>query len=220
MGYLIWSNEHDQWWGPHHSGCTSDLAEAGIYDELDAMRICGIREGFFRSYLDDGRPHEVMIPAPNLDIIRRAAAIRAILGLAILGLNATERRTEPPLTGGAWLREAPKSQRVYCDGGNGCPDFGACIAAGTCHRKGHKLDGTMPEPPDLSFVRTGDKWPFTFWWRDDSTNTGMDRHWRIAAISADAVDPETFARDEDPITWAQVLAMPNPYLVHLEDLTP
>lgn len=40
MTYLIWSNEHDAWWGPNERGYTRTLAGAGIYSREDAIRIC------------------------------------------------------------------------------------------------------------------------------------------------------------------------------------
>ena len=29
--YLIWTHEHDMWWGPNERGYTSEVAEAGRY---------------------------------------------------------------------------------------------------------------------------------------------------------------------------------------------
>lgn len=40
MKYLIWSNEHDAWWGPDGWGYTRTLAGAGRYSREDAIRIC------------------------------------------------------------------------------------------------------------------------------------------------------------------------------------
>jgi|HubBroStandDraft_6_1064221.scaffolds.fasta_scaffold00529_3 hypothetical protein len=40
MTYLIWSNEHDGWWGPGERGYTRTLDKAGLYSREDAIRIC------------------------------------------------------------------------------------------------------------------------------------------------------------------------------------
>lgn len=44
MKYLIWSWRHSQWWGPDHSGYTSDVTEAGRYTTMEAATIM-IRSG-------------------------------------------------------------------------------------------------------------------------------------------------------------------------------
>jgi hypothetical protein len=38
--YLIWSNEHQAWWGPNKFGYVSELGSAGLYDQDDALRVC------------------------------------------------------------------------------------------------------------------------------------------------------------------------------------
>ena len=37
--YVIWSFEHDAWWGPHAWGYTPDLKKAGRYGQTQADRI-------------------------------------------------------------------------------------------------------------------------------------------------------------------------------------
>jgi len=37
--YLVWSFEHDAWWGPNESGYTKDIERAGRYSQRDAGRI-------------------------------------------------------------------------------------------------------------------------------------------------------------------------------------
>lgn len=37
--YVIWSFEHNQWWGPDHSGYTPVLSMAGRYDAREAGEI-------------------------------------------------------------------------------------------------------------------------------------------------------------------------------------
>lgn len=48
--FLIWSNEHRQWWGPAKSGYTPWINEAGRYTLSDAVTIC-------RQATLDGRLH-------------------------------------------------------------------------------------------------------------------------------------------------------------------
>lgn len=38
--YLIWSYEHDAWWGPGKCGYTRDETKAGRYQEAEAKEIC------------------------------------------------------------------------------------------------------------------------------------------------------------------------------------
>lgn len=66
------------------------------------------------------------------------------------------------------------------------------------------------EPEDLSFVRTGVGWPFTFWQRDDETAQDPfveakdgERWWDCA--DGDGV--------EGPFDWRHVAAQADPQLV-------
>jgi len=38
-GYMIWSFEHRQWWGPGHCGYTPDMEKAGRYTAEEAGAI-------------------------------------------------------------------------------------------------------------------------------------------------------------------------------------
>lgn len=38
--YLIWSNEHNAWWGPGSCGYAPGLTGAGTYTREEALRIC------------------------------------------------------------------------------------------------------------------------------------------------------------------------------------
>jgi hypothetical protein len=38
--FLIWSYEHDAWWGPAKMGYTKDFERAGRYTKDEAARIC------------------------------------------------------------------------------------------------------------------------------------------------------------------------------------
>lgn len=37
--YVIWSHQHEAWWGPDRAGYTTDLAEAGRYTLEEAGEI-------------------------------------------------------------------------------------------------------------------------------------------------------------------------------------
>lgn len=44
--YVVWSNEHQCWWGPDCKGYRRNLADAGKYSRDDAIGICrGARGG-------------------------------------------------------------------------------------------------------------------------------------------------------------------------------
>jgi hypothetical protein len=38
--YLIWSTEHDGWWGPGGLGYVRHVGEAGRYTREEALEIC------------------------------------------------------------------------------------------------------------------------------------------------------------------------------------
>jgi hypothetical protein len=38
--YLIWSAEHEGWWGPAGLGYVRDVGEAGRFSREDALEIC------------------------------------------------------------------------------------------------------------------------------------------------------------------------------------
>jgi hypothetical protein len=38
--YLIWSNEHNAWWGPGRIGYTTEPSKAGRYSLAEASQIC------------------------------------------------------------------------------------------------------------------------------------------------------------------------------------
>jgi hypothetical protein len=37
--WLVWSYEHNAWWGPNHCGYYTDLGSAGLYTEPEAKHI-------------------------------------------------------------------------------------------------------------------------------------------------------------------------------------
>lgn len=58
--HLVWSNEHQAWWGADHCGYTRIIDNAGRYDRDEAFRIAGTRGGGWR--LNSGNPGEIAIP--------------------------------------------------------------------------------------------------------------------------------------------------------------
>ncbi len=64
--YLIWSVEHDGWWGPNESGYVNDVALAGRYEKSRANAICVKANRF----CDSGDVNEVAIPESSVVKIR------------------------------------------------------------------------------------------------------------------------------------------------------
>lgn len=62
-GWLIWSRYHEAWWKPNEQGYTTDMMCAGRYLREDADRIARVR------LMDDGTPGEVVVKAPELELI-------------------------------------------------------------------------------------------------------------------------------------------------------
>ena len=62
--YIIWSFEHDAWWGPNHRGYNSQKKDAGVYSYQEALDIClGANYGFYKG--SEKMPYEVMVPLPR-----------------------------------------------------------------------------------------------------------------------------------------------------------
>ncbi len=40
LKYCVWSNEHNAWWKPNHSGYTQSVEGAGLYPYDEAIDIC------------------------------------------------------------------------------------------------------------------------------------------------------------------------------------
>lgn len=59
--WLIWSNEHNAWWGPGHCGYPDDIAAAGGYTLAQAIEICTQR-----SWMRGRVPPETMIHESSL----------------------------------------------------------------------------------------------------------------------------------------------------------
>ena len=69
------------------------------------------------------------------------------------------------------------------------------------------------EPADLDFVRTGDKWPYTFWQRDDVS--AREAEYSAAERWYDCGDESA---EEGPQTWEHVSSLPDPRWVQFTDL--
>lgn len=65
--WLVWSNEHNAWWGPKCCGYTQEEKQAGRYSMAEAMDICE-KAGDGRMNLHPGGkiPPEIPVPAPEL----------------------------------------------------------------------------------------------------------------------------------------------------------
>lgn len=64
--YLIWSNEHNAWWGPDRRGYALHLAAAGRYTREDALSICqSARDG----WRDGEPPPEIPVWEPDAVLI-------------------------------------------------------------------------------------------------------------------------------------------------------
>ena len=74
--YLIWSNEHNAWWGPDRCGYRQSIEQAGRYSLPEALRCCDLR-----SKVTGHLPSEVVQPSPEL--------------LTLLAAPPTERAPEP-----------------------------------------------------------------------------------------------------------------------------
>jgi hypothetical protein len=68
--YVIWSFEHDAWWGPGRMGYTADLMHAGRYSKSEADAIV-VQANRYRPTI-----YEVAIqePAPTDDVADLIAA--------------------------------------------------------------------------------------------------------------------------------------------------
>jgi hypothetical protein len=63
MQYLIWSNEHEAWWGPGECGYVTVISKAGRYSREGAEAICR-RANIVQRHLGI-EPHEVLVLAPE-----------------------------------------------------------------------------------------------------------------------------------------------------------
>lgn len=69
--YLVWSNEHQAWWGKDRCGYTRHIERAGRYERAEALSIAGTRDGGW--HVRKGNPDEIAMP--ERDAIDQYAAI-------------------------------------------------------------------------------------------------------------------------------------------------
>lgn len=74
--YLVWSVEHNRWWGPGGNGYTRRISEAGRYTRDAAMRIC-IRAMPGTASREGALPE---LPVRLADVLEMRAAYRAEFG--------------------------------------------------------------------------------------------------------------------------------------------
>jgi hypothetical protein len=143
--YMIWSNQHHQWWRPNERGYTDVIEEAGRYDLERAVGIVaratlGGALTYRRTDPVTGRTYEmvdeVMVPAPEIrrDAASRVAAeysggvVTAYMVLDLghhLELRLRSDQTDPTATGrlvavvaldeGDWLLHQRGSARLDVD---------------------------------------------------------------------------------------------------------
>lgn len=70
--WLVWSIEHDAWWGPNHSSYYTDINAAGRYSLEEAIGICQLR-----SKRPNNQPCEMLVPSPEWIACRSAAIAKA-----------------------------------------------------------------------------------------------------------------------------------------------
>jgi hypothetical protein len=87
--YLVWSNEHQAWWGRDRCGYTRIISRAGRYDRAEALSIAGTRDGGW--HVRKGNPDEIAIP--EQDAIDQYAGITAAQELEAAAVLASEERT-------------------------------------------------------------------------------------------------------------------------------
>lgn len=66
MNYLIWSVEHNSWWGPNECGYVNDPVRAGRYEAVKADDICAKANVACTA----GQVNEVAIPESKLVNVR------------------------------------------------------------------------------------------------------------------------------------------------------
>jgi hypothetical protein len=63
--WIVWSNEHRQFWRPERCGYTSRIEQAGRYTKTEAETICNGANYRSNSDLRNGIPPEIFMPAPE-----------------------------------------------------------------------------------------------------------------------------------------------------------
>ena len=73
--YLIWSNEHAQWWRAGRGGYTHSLREAGVYLKAEAIKIC--RNAIPGTAERLGMLPEIPVRKADLELILRDAPVKS-----------------------------------------------------------------------------------------------------------------------------------------------
>lgn len=85
---LVYSREHNAWWGPNHCGYTTNIDDAGRYTEAEADKIvasaCRGRGG----HGDEGPP-EFKMDAPEIRHVLGEGYLVGIGNGQLIGLNPT-----------------------------------------------------------------------------------------------------------------------------------
>lgn len=81
--WLIYSREHNAWWGPHYAGYFMDIESAGRYTKAEAERVCADACRGRTEWSDTGDPEFAML-APEfapalLSAAEENARMRAVL---------------------------------------------------------------------------------------------------------------------------------------------
>lgn len=63
MEFLIWSRDHQAWWGPERSGYTNDLERAGRYESGEAMDVTDWAYPRCNSHLNHDEISDFPVPA-------------------------------------------------------------------------------------------------------------------------------------------------------------
>jgi len=84
--FLIWSHQKNAWWKSSGRGYTLSILEAGWFTEAEAADQ--LRWDRHREFLADGRPHEVLVAALDME------QMRDVLGPLILRDRINQATTE------------------------------------------------------------------------------------------------------------------------------
>lgn len=110
--WLVWSHEHDMWWGPSHHGYTSHLDRAGRYSAHEAERICGTR-----GWRSPVQPPEVRVLSPEHAPIAEGADVGRAMQRRVVAATTAVLAGRPWEIAAAFLRlqSAYESLKVDVD---------------------------------------------------------------------------------------------------------
>lgn len=113
----------------------------------------------------------------------------------------------------ALMTEAPEQAGKVCESLQDILEDGGGVGEWTWDLLSEMgIDPDTIAPADGEFVRTGDRWPFTFWHRDDvaaraGSDVAAERWWDCAQEDG----------GDGPHTWDHVASLPDPKLLTLVD---